>query len=91
MLEHLGLVVHPIPGHAERLGQEQLEQAVVAQHLERHTLARRREPDAAVGLVLDQTELLSFFAMLDAEPAVMPRRSARALVHTARRRCVPAA
>ena len=35
MLEHLGLGVHAIPRHPELLGQEQLEQAVVAQHLER--------------------------------------------------------
>ena len=36
VLEHLGLVVHAVPGHAERLGEVELEQAVVAQHLERH-------------------------------------------------------
>src|ERR687892_143681 len=35
---------------SERVGQVQLEQAVVAQHLERHALARAREPHAVVGL-----------------------------------------
>ena len=35
VLEHLGLGVHAIPGHLKRLRQEQLQQAVVADHLER--------------------------------------------------------
>ncbi len=35
VLEHLGLGVHAIPRHAERVGEEALEQAVVADHLER--------------------------------------------------------
>ena len=35
VLEHLGLGVHAIPGHLQRLGEEQLEQPVVADHLER--------------------------------------------------------
>ena len=36
VLEHLGLGVDAIPGHPERLGEEQLEEAVVAKHLKRH-------------------------------------------------------
>ena len=40
MLEHLGLLVDPIPRHAERLGEVELEQAVVAHDLERDALAR---------------------------------------------------
>ena len=40
MLEHLGLVVDPVPRHPERLGEVGLEQAVVADHLERDPLAR---------------------------------------------------
>ena len=57
VLEHLGLVVHAIPGHAERLGQVELEQAVVAQDLERHPDARAAVScDAAVGLVGDQPQ-----------------------------------
>ena len=39
VLEHLGLLVDAVPRHAERLGQVELEQAVVADHLERHALA----------------------------------------------------
>ena len=39
MLERLGLLVHAIPRHAEMLGQVELEQPVVAQHLERDPLA----------------------------------------------------
>ena len=42
VLEHLGLVVHAVPRHAERLGQVELEQAVVADDLERDARARRR-------------------------------------------------
>ena len=37
VLEHLRLGVHAIPGHPELLGEEQLQQAVMAQHLQRHT------------------------------------------------------
>ena len=40
VLEHLGLVVHAIPRHPERLGQVELEQPVVADHLERDARAR---------------------------------------------------
>jgi hypothetical protein len=39
VLERLGLVVHAVPRHAEVLGEVELEQAVVAQHLERDALA----------------------------------------------------
>ena len=42
MLERLGLLVHAVPRHAELLDEVELEQAVVAQHLERHLLAVRR-------------------------------------------------
>ena len=58
MLEHLGLVVDAIPRHAERLGEVELEQAVVAQHLERDALAVGGQRDALVGLVVDQAELV---------------------------------
>ena len=54
MLERLGLVVHAVPRHAEVLGEVQLEQAVVAQHLERDALALGGQRDAAVGHVLDE-------------------------------------
>ena len=57
VLERLGLVVDAIPGHAEMLGEEQLEQPVVAQHLERQALARGRQRDALVGHVIDEPDL----------------------------------
>jgi hypothetical protein len=56
VLEHLRLLVHPVVGHAQRLGEVGLDQAVVADHLQRHLLARRGEADAAVWHVLDQAE-----------------------------------
>jgi hypothetical protein len=46
--------VHAVPGHAEDLGQEQLDQPVVTDHLERELLALRRQADALVRSVLDQ-------------------------------------
>ena len=42
VLEHLGLGVHAVPWHAQLLGQEQLEQPMVAKHLERHLRALAR-------------------------------------------------
>jgi hypothetical protein len=36
VLEHLGLGVDAVPRHVERLGEVELEQAVVADDLERH-------------------------------------------------------
>ena len=39
VLEDLGLGVDAIPRHVERLGEVELEQAVVADDLERHALA----------------------------------------------------
>jgi hypothetical protein len=57
VLEHFGLVVDTIPRHSELLCQEQLEQAVVAEHLERHPPAPGGQPHPAVGLVLEQAEV----------------------------------
>ena len=57
VLERLGLLVHAVPRHAEVLGEVELEQPVVAQHLERDALAGRREQHAAVGHVLDEAAL----------------------------------
>jgi hypothetical protein len=57
VLEHLRLVVDAIPRHAEVLRQVELEQPVVADHLERDARALRRELDALVGLVRDEVEL----------------------------------
>ena len=57
VLQHLGLVVDAIPGHPERLGEERLEQAVMADHLEGHALSGPGQLDAAVGLVADEPEI----------------------------------
>ncbi len=56
VLEAVGLVVDVLDIEPERLREVELDQAVMADHLERHELAVRREPRAAVGLVLDQPE-----------------------------------
>ena len=42
VLEHLGLGVDAVPRHVEDLGEEQLDQPVVADDLERDAAARRR-------------------------------------------------
>ncbi len=57
VLEHLGLRVDAIPRHAEGLDQVQLEQAVVAHHLERDPAALLGQRHAAVRAVLDEPEL----------------------------------
>jgi hypothetical protein len=54
MLEDLGLRVHPVPGHVQHLREEQLEQAVVPDHLQGDPLALRGEACAVIGRVLDQ-------------------------------------
>src|SRR5581483_9162670 len=56
VLEPIGLFVHVVDVHAERLREIELEQAVVPDDLERDALARRRERDAAVRLVLCEAE-----------------------------------
>ena len=56
VLEHLGLVVDAIPGHAERVGEEGLEQAVMADHLEGDALTGLGQLDPVVRLVADQSE-----------------------------------
>jgi hypothetical protein len=57
VLEHLGLGVHPVPGHPELLREKQFEQAVMAQHLQRHAPALVGEPHPVIGLVLDDPDL----------------------------------
>ena len=56
VLEPVGLVVHVVDADPERLGEVELEQPVVPDHLERHLLAGVRERDAAVGGVLGEPE-----------------------------------
>ena len=57
VLERLGLVVHAVPRHAEVLGEVELEQPVVAQHLERDALAGPGQLDALVGDVRGEAAL----------------------------------
>ena len=57
VLEHLGLGVHAIPGHPELLGEEQLEQPVMAQHLQRDPATLVGQPHAVIGLMLDDPDL----------------------------------
>ena len=83
MLEHLGLPVHPVPRHAEALDQVQLEQAVMANHLERHAPAVVGQLYAPVGLVLGEPELGQPLDHPRGRAGVTPSRSARALVVTA--------
>ena len=56
VLEPFGFVVHLIHVHAERLREIELQQPVVADHLERDPLTGRSELDAVVGLVGGQFE-----------------------------------
>jgi hypothetical protein len=56
VLEEFGFGVHLVPAEPERLGQVELEEAMVTDDLECDTLAGRRERGAAVGLVLDEIE-----------------------------------
>ena len=81
VLEHLCLCVHPIPGHPELLREEQLEQPMVADHLERHLSALLGQPHAAVGLVLDETHL----GELAQHRRDRPRRDAEPLRESVRR------
>ena len=46
VLEHLGLLMDPVARHPQRLRQIGLDQAVVADHLERDPLAGGRQRDA---------------------------------------------
>src|SRR5262245_27974321 len=56
MLETVGLVVDVFDVQPERLGQVELEQPVVADHLDRDALPRLRETRTPVGLVIEQAE-----------------------------------
>ena len=85
VLEHLGLLVDAIPRHAQALDQVELEQPVVADHLERHAPAGVGEQHAVVAAVRDQAEL--------AQALDHPRRRGRRSRRAARpaRWCSPAA
>jgi hypothetical protein len=88
VFEHLGLRVHTIPGDAELVGEEALEETVVAEDLERHATAAVGEPDAAITDAAGEAEP-SFWIIAETEPGVTARRSAMALVETAARACWP--
>ena len=70
VLEHLGLGVHAIPGHSEFLGEEQLEQAVMAQHLKRDAATLVGQPHTVIRLMLHQPDL----RQLAQHPGHRPRR-----------------
>jgi hypothetical protein len=53
VLEPVCLVVDVVDVHAERLGEVELEQPVVADHLDRHPLTRLRQARTAVGLMIE--------------------------------------
>ena len=57
VLEHLRLRVHPVPWDAEALDEVQLEQAMVAHHLERDPAAVLGQRHAAVRRMVDEAEL----------------------------------
>ena len=57
VLQVFRFVVDLGPAHAHHLHQKQLDQPVPPDHQRGEPLARRREPDARVGLVLDQPRL----------------------------------
>ncbi len=57
VLEHLRLGMHPIPRHPELLSEEQLEQTVMAQHLQSNTAALVGQAHTVIGLMLDDPDL----------------------------------
>jgi len=56
VLEPVGLVVDIVDVKTEGLGEVELEQPMVADHLDRDALACGREADALVGRVVDELE-----------------------------------
>ena len=57
MLQALGLVMHRVPGVAQVRYQVGLDEAVTAQHPERHALAIGRQLDSSIAFVLQKTLL----------------------------------
>ena len=56
VLEAVGFGMDVVDVDAQRLGEIELEQPVMADHLDGYALARRREPDALVGSVVHELE-----------------------------------
>ena len=92
VLEHLGLVVDAVPWHAQHVGQIRLEQAVVADHLERNALALVGQERAAVAARGSTRPISSMrFSIEVTDPGETPSRSASADVETApSQRCASA-
>jgi len=82
VLEDLGLGVDPIPRDLEDLRQEELEQAVVADDLERDATAVGGQAHAAIGRVLGEPELVELAHHGRDRAGRDSSRSARALVAT---------
>ena len=78
VLEPVGLRVHLVERHPERVGEVELEQPVMPQHLERAQTAALGEHDTAVRRPLDEAEL--------GEPLHHRRRRRGADVHPLRKR-----
>jgi hypothetical protein len=82
VLEDLGLGVDPIPRDLEDLRQEELEQAGVADDLERDATAVGGQAHAAIGRVLGEPELVELAHHGRDRAGRDSSRSARALVAT---------
>ena len=54
MFEHLGFVMHTVPGVTQSFHQESFDQAVAANHGDRIGAPQRGEFDGAVALMVDQ-------------------------------------
>ena len=83
VLEHLRFGVHLVPAHAEALDEEELEQPVVADHLERDEPSALGQPDAAIWLVLDQAEPVELAEHPRDRGGVTSSRAASAFVEAA--------
>ena len=54
MFEHLGFVMHPVPGVTQSFHQESFDQTMAANHGDRIGAPQRGELDGAVALMIDQ-------------------------------------
>jgi hypothetical protein len=72
VLEAVGLVRDVVDGDAEGARKVELEQPVVADHLERDPFARRSEAGPAEGSCSSRSSTASFFTMAEAEAADTP-------------------
>ena len=75
VLEDLGLGVHPIPGHPQRIRQEALDQPVMADHLQRHAPPVDSEAHTPVGDMGREAQLVELLE----HRRDRPRRDAQAL------------